>query len=328
MTRAASTLDVALLAAVAALVLVAWLSVLRAGRQRRASLLWSGGANPPGFRAARWRALLLVLAAACGVVSALDRESSATTIRQKDAAQRTLVFALDVSRSMDASDVAPTRRDLAQRVIAGLVGGTEPLRAGLVIFSGEALLVCPITADAGAQQLALADVANIRDVIDGGSALGAAIARAIGAVPEDEADAAIVLLSDGEDTLGDWDTPIAQAVSRGIVIHTVGIGTVAGQSMAARSDDVSSAAGPPEQRLTRLDEVRLRAIAEATGGRYVAWTGPEATRVVDSLIRAPGARPPAAAATQPRTQILLLLMFGCLACEPLVGRVAGGAAHG
>jgi Ca-activated chloride channel family protein len=301
---------------------LALLAVIRARRAERALAVWPttvAGA----VRQVRLRALVLVIAAVAAVVAAIGHGPG----RARRAPSGRLVpvmFALDVSRSMDVDDASPTRRNAAEDVVLRLVRRTTALNAGLVVFSGEAVLVCPVTTDATAQRLALAETVALGETIIGGSALGPAIARALDALPPVRR-AAIVLVSDGDDTAGEIEPVLARAIARGVVVHAVGVGTPEGRPMRVRRGGGRDAG--VDARVARLDEQRLRDVATATGGSYVRWDGSEASvRAISRWLADEADEPPRPLALG-WVRACLLLMFAALVAEQRLLRSDGGVAH-
>jgi Ca-activated chloride channel family protein len=300
---------------------LALLAAIRARRAGKALAVWPTTV-PGAARQARLRALVLAIAAVAGVVAAIGHGPG----RERRAPSGRLVpvmFALDVSRSMDVDDASPTRRNAAEDVVLRMVRRTTALNAGLVVFSGEAVLVCPVTTDATAQRLAVAETAELGETIIGGSALGPAIARALDALPPVRR-AAIVLVSDGDDTAGEIEPVLARAIARGVVVHAVGVGTPEGRRMAVRRGDRGSAG---EERVARLDEQRLRDVATATGGSYVRWDGTEASeRAIERWLADEADEPPRPLALG-WVRACLVLMFVALVVEHRLLRSDGGVAH-
>ena len=118
-----------------------------------------------------------------------------------------VVVALDVSRSMLAGDVKPSRLERAKYQLGEFLDQLEGDRVGLVVFAGRAFVQCPLTVDYGALRMFL-DLADTGAVPVQGTALADAIALAARCLPESEAqDKAIVLFTDGENHLGEKRVP-------------------------------------------------------------------------------------------------------------------------
>ncbi|MEE3259702.1 MAG: VWA domain-containing protein, partial [Candidatus Latescibacterota bacterium] len=139
------------------------------------------------------------------------------------------VFAvLDVSRSMAAEDVKPSRLERAKHQIRGLVDLLEGDRVGLVVFAGKAFVQCPLTTDYGAVEMFL-DILDAGSVSAQGTAIGAALRLATRSFdPDDLQHKAVVLFTDGEDHMGQPLEAARAAAAQGVRVFAVGLGTPAG----------------------------------------------------------------------------------------------------
>ncbi|HUF89101.1 MAG TPA: VWA domain-containing protein [Gemmatimonadota bacterium] len=181
-----------------------------------------------------------------------------------------VVFAVDVSRSMLARDVAPTRLDRARLAVRQLLAGLPAAEAGLVAFAGEATLAVPLTRDHDALELYLASVGPDW-ISDPSTDLPNAIAVALDAFgPQPGPGEAIVVLSDGEDQTGGVDAAVAVASGRGVEVESIGIGTTAGARIPFQGGFLTAEG---VEVVTRLEPEALRSLAGATGGAYVELAG-------------------------------------------------------
>lgn len=214
----------------------------------------------------------------------------------------TIILAMDVSRSMCATDIPPNRleaaKDAAQVFIQNHQSGRQ---IGLVAFAGFAELIQPPTTDVEALHNAVENLTTARR-----TAIGSAILRSIDAIAEVDDRVApsdnvadsfgtlepppsdgqvsphiIVLLTDGASNAGPFPlTAAAQAAARGIRVYTIGYGTNSGSSRMDCGDDFNSdqffggggfqfepQGGPRDFRL-QIDETTLKQIADITGGAY------------------------------------------------------------
>ena len=179
-----------------------------------------------------------------------------------------IVVGLDVSRSMLARDVEPSRLERAQREIRALADRPEGDRLGLVVFAGEARLDVPLTRDKRSFAARVA-LANPLSVGRGGTDLGAALSTALealsGSTGEHEV---IVLLTDGED-LEEHGLRVAEECrARGITVHCVGLGTARGGKIPVDGAFLEDRSG--KEVVSALDPGTLKRIAEATGGDYAS----------------------------------------------------------
>lgn len=211
--------------------------------------------------------LLLTVAVALAAFAAARPQFGA---REQKTVQRgtDVAIVLDVSRSMAAEDATPTRLTAAQAGLASLIEESRGDRIGLVMFAGEPLLRSPLTSDPDALRSLVLEVDEELGLLPPGSDLGAAIEAGRRVLSSSDARSkAMIIVTDGEDHGPTLESSITRAVRDGIVLMTVGVGTVDG----GRIPDLD-AVDPATQIVTRLDEPTLQSIAERGGGRYL-WAG-------------------------------------------------------
>jgi Ca-activated chloride channel family protein len=195
---------------------------------------------------------------------------------------RDIIVAVDTSRSMLATDVAPNRLTRAKLMTQDLVRLLKGDRVGLIAFAGSAFLQAPLTLDYTAVINSLEEL-DTNVIPKGGTNIASAIAIAEQAFGKAEGQTrALVILTDGEELDADGVAAAKKAAEHGIRIFTVGIGSSEGSLIPFRSEDgkqdfVRDVSGKPVQ--TRLDESRLSEIAKETGGFYVP-IGPDAAREI------------------------------------------------
>ena len=182
---------------------------------------------------------------------------------------RNVVVAIDVSRSMLAQDVRPNRLERAKADVADLIDSLEGDRCALVAFRRTGVAVCPLTTDHAYLRNALEQLSP-ESAPRGETDLGSAIRAALDALdPAADDHNAIILISDGGDLRGEAIQNAELAKKRGIPIFTVGIGDP------KRGAAIPSEDGRGEQKFkgeavkVKLEEAALKAIAEASKGRYV-----------------------------------------------------------
>lgn len=226
----------------------------------------------PGFsHGPKWvKAVLAVLATGFAVVALAGPLAGyrweKTTQKGVD-----IMIALDCSRSMLAQDVSPTRLTRAKREIIDLTRLMHSDRAGLVAFSGAAVLQCPLTLDYNAFGIFL-DALDPDYLPVGGTDLTAALETCYnGFDPSSTAGKAIILITDGEDTAGD-DAALTQVVEKfakeKIRIFAIGVGDLTGAPIPAKGGGFKKdAAG--NIILSKVDEAMLKKITAMTQGRYV-----------------------------------------------------------
>ncbi len=230
-------------------------------------------------RVVRDVALLLGLALAVVALAEprFDKQIRTVTARGAD-----IMLIVDLSRSMDAADVDPSRLQRARREVADLARIVEGDRIGLVVFSGGAYLRLPLTADLVALQNVL-EVADTSTFQAQGSALGAAIDEALAGLSRSEGQAgqAIIVLSDGE--IHDAAGALAaadRASDAGVAIYAMGIG-IEGEASTIPLPDGTLLKHRGQLVKTQPDFAVLRQVAERTGGAFVQSVA--ATRDVEGL---------------------------------------------
>jgi Ca-activated chloride channel homolog len=179
-----------------------------------------------------------------------------------------LVVVLDTSLSMDAQDVSPSRMERAHREVSDLADMLSGDRVGLVLFSGGAYTRMPVTHDYGALRT-MVSKSTTATLKSQGSDLGAAIrmAAAVAGVG-DKADRAMIIISDGEDQVGNAVAAAKEAKAAGVHIFAIGVGTSDGAPIPlATGGFKKDKAG--DLVLSRIDEETLKTIAEIGGGAYV-----------------------------------------------------------
>ena len=211
-----------------------------------------------------------ILLAVLAIGTALARPQLGVEWSERKARGLDIVFILDSSKSMLATDLRPTRLDRAKLAIIDLVERLESDRIGLIAFAGQAFLQTPPTLDYSAFHESL-DAIDPSIMTSGGSDLGNAINEATEAFPSENNVKVALLLTDGEDLSGNAATAAATAREDGIQVYAIGIGTPEGEYLRIRNEQgieefVRDANGQPV--LSKLDEDTLQAIAQATGGNY------------------------------------------------------------
>ena len=184
-----------------------------------------------------------------------------------------LYIAVDVSNSMNAQDIVPSRLDRSKQAINKLISDLRGDRLGVIVFADKAFVQLPITTDYSAAKMFLASV-NTSSVASQGTAIGEAINLAVKSFPNDERSKAIVIISDGEDHENNAAIEAAkEAVKQGIRIYTIGMGLPDGAPI-PEYNQYGRMLGYKKDRggntiVTRLDEDMLRRIAETGNGMYV-----------------------------------------------------------
>jgi Ca-activated chloride channel family protein len=218
----------------------------------------------------------LAVAAAALLVVSLARPEWGMTLEPVTRRGVDVVLAIDVSTSMLAEDLRPSRLAKARSEAGRLADLLPGDRIGIVAFSGSAATLCPLTLDHAAARIFI-DAMEPGLLSDPGTSLGLAMRQIASTFSGKERRyKAAVLLSDGEDHVGEVEAAVAEAAEEGIIVHTVGVGTAAGGPIPLR-DDNGTVTGYKQDRegrvvTTRLEEQGLATIAEKTGGLYLQAT--------------------------------------------------------
>ena len=183
-----------------------------------------------------------------------------------------ITVALDVSRSMLAEDIKPNRLAKAKHEIAALMDRMQGNRIGLVIFAGEAFVQCPLTLDYSAAKILLSEV-EVGSVPIPGTAIAKAIEKSLASFPLGERESrVIILITDGEDTLGDPQKAAKQAAEEGVLVYAIGIGDPLGVPIPLRNETGNLTEYVKDKSgnvvTSKLDEDGLRNICLTTGGAY------------------------------------------------------------
>ncbi|MBQ5895746.1 MAG: VWA domain-containing protein [Bacteroidaceae bacterium] len=196
-----------------------------------------------------------------------------------------IMLAMDVSTSMSANDIRPSRMKVAKEVAAQFVAGRTSDNIGLTLFSGESFTQCPLTTDYGTI-LRFIDKSGYEyvtnETLSDGTAIGMGIANAISRLKDSKAKSkVIILLTDGSNNCGEITPEDAAeyAAKFGIRIYTIGFRT--------QNEIVQTPWGLMDN--SNFDERTLRTIASSTGGQYFASSSKESLqniyREIDVLER-------------------------------------------
>ncbi|MCB0661134.1 MAG: VWA domain-containing protein [Saprospiraceae bacterium] len=181
-----------------------------------------------------------------------------------------LMIALDISQSMLAEDIAPSRLERAKRFTENLIDAFKGNRIGFIVFAGNAYLQVPLTNDYAAATL-FVRAANPNLAGTQGTALGSAMELAQNAFPpESQQQKVLIIISDGENHDDALQEQLESAKQNGILIFTIGVGTPEGDMIPmyvnGRRDFKRDESGNPVK--SALDQEMLKNIADQTGGFY------------------------------------------------------------
>jgi Ca-activated chloride channel family protein len=184
-----------------------------------------------------------------------------------------LMIAIDLSNSMLAEDLQPNRLQRAKQAISRLIDRLEGDRIGLVVFAGEAYVQLPITTDYSAAKLFLSTI-NSNIIPTQGTAIGTAIELCVNSFELDNTqNKAIILITDGENHEDKAEEMAADALDKGIFVHTIGMGSVDGGPIPIRNRYGKLNGYRKDKQgntvISKLNESMLKDIAQAGGGSYI-----------------------------------------------------------
>jgi Ca-activated chloride channel homolog len=219
-----------------------------------------------------WKAVLGL--AAVGLLAfALARPQFGTRVETVQSRGQDVVVAVDLSQSMLAEDVAPSRLERARLAILRLIDGLDGDRIGLVAFAADAFVQSPLTVDYSAAGMFLGamhpDLMPVQ-----GTDLGEALRVSLDALEQGAREArVVVIVTDGEDHEDDFESELARAAQMGVRVHVVGIGTTQGVPIPVFDEQGRRMGFLRDEEgavvTTRLGDQTLRTVAERTGARYV-----------------------------------------------------------
>jgi Ca-activated chloride channel family protein len=223
----------------------------------------------------------LVFAVALLVIT-LARPQHGFDLQEVEQRGLDIVVAVDTSKSMLATDIAPNRLTRARLAALELMQKAGTDRMGLVAFAGDAFLECPLTIDNTAFQQCV-QALDVNSIPQGGTAIAAAIKTALTAFKEGNHHKVLVLFTDGEDNDTGALEAAQGAAKAGLKIFTIGIGTAAGDLLRVTDANGNSDYVRDEQGnvvKSHLNEALLQQIAGATGGFYLPLRG---ANTIDTL---------------------------------------------
>jgi Ca-activated chloride channel family protein len=183
-----------------------------------------------------------------------------------------IVIALDISRSMEGEDLKPNRLEAARRVATNFINGRVQDRIGLIVFSGDAFSLSPLTTDYALLKAYLADI-SFEMIENKGTAIGSALAVATNRMRESDSKSKVcILLSDGESNAGNIDpiTAAELASAYNIKIYTIIVGK---EGLVPYGKDFF---GNPNLVESMVDETSMRKIAKIGGGEFFRATDDQA----------------------------------------------------
>lgn len=230
--------------------------------------------------------VMLLLALSCIVIALVNPKigTKTETVKREGI---DIVFAIDVSKSMLAEDVAPSRLEKAKQIVSQTINQLGNDRIGIVGYAGSAYPVLPITSDYSVAKMFLQNM-NTDMVSSQGTAISDALELAATFFDDPQTSKLVILISDGEDH-GEGSAEAAKAAEeKGIKIITVGVGTKKGGPIPIKQNGITQSFKRDNQGevvVTKMYPEQLKEIAEITKGGYVYGnTSREVTEYVKNAL--------------------------------------------
>ena len=190
-----------------------------------------------------------------------------------------IVFAVDVSKSMLAEDIAPNRLEKAKRLVSEIINQLGSDRIGIIAYAGQAYPQLPITTDYGAAKMFLQSM-NTNMLTSQGTAINEAIDLATTYYNDDEqTNRVLFIISDGEDhSEGSTQEAVEDAIEEGIKIFTIGVGNIKGAPIPIKRNGVLETLKKDAQGevvITKLNREVLQDIADSGKGEYIDGSNTE-----------------------------------------------------
>lgn len=269
------------------------------------------------IRAALW------LVALTSLILALSRPTWGSELQRVDKAGAAIMIVLDVSRSMDAQDIAPSRLERAKLDLRDFISQMQGNDIGIVLFAGEARPYLPLTFDLDTAQIFLQAATSDR-LSPQGTALEMGLREAILRLESSGSEQRVILIiSDGENHAGDPLAVAQEAAAAGIIIHTIGYGTPQGASVPVfdASGQLTGYKTDANNQLisTKRDDSLLKRLAEAGKGISVLMDSGASWQ---PILEAAQALTPGALGEEFTTRPLeQFALFAALALLALIGEI-------
>ena len=217
--------------------------------------------------------LIVLILAFLGLILALVNPKIGTKMETVKREGIDIVFAMDVSKSMLAEDVAPNRLDKSKQLVSQIINQLGNDRIGIVAYAGSAFPVLPITTDYSVAKMFLQSM-NTEMVSSQGTSLDEAIKLSLTYFDDkSKTSKLLILISDGEDHSDGAESMAEEANKAGMKIITIGVGTEKGATIPLKRNGVVESFqrdNNNEVVITKLNTASLEAIAKATKGGYIS----------------------------------------------------------
>jgi len=222
------------------------------------------------FARPRFKFILFIVATAFLIMGIVNPQIG-SKLKEAERKGVDLMIALDVSNSMNARDIKPSRLDRAKKAISKLIDRLSGDRIGIIVFAGQAYTQLPITTDYSAAKLFLSNVDS--DIVPTqGTSIGNAIDLAMDSFTDNDHSKAIIVITDGENHQQDALEKAKEAKNKGIMVHTIGMGLPNGAPIPVYKNGQMQGFKKDNQGNTvvsKLNEQLLSQLADAGSGKYV-----------------------------------------------------------
>ena len=227
--------------------------------------------------------LVLCMAFACFAIALVNPKigTKLETVKREGV---DIVFAIDVSKSMLAEDVAPNRLEKSKQLVTQIINNLASDRVGIIAYAGKAFPQLPITTDYASAKMFLQNM-NTDMLSSQGTAINEAIELAKTYFDDEEqTNRVLIIISDGEDHSDVASNVAEEASEQGIRIFTIGVGDVKGGPIPIKRNGIVlnyKKDSQGETVITRLNEETLKNIADEANGAYI--NGKNTNEVVESI---------------------------------------------
>ncbi|MDX1767412.1 VWA domain-containing protein [Arenibacter troitsensis] len=217
--------------------------------------------------------LIFILLGLASLTMALVNPKMGTKLETVKREGVDIVFAVDVSKSMLAEDIAPNRLEKAKRLVSEIINQLASDRIGIIAYAGQAFPQLPITTDYGAAKMFLQNM-NTDMLSSQGTAIDQAIELASTYYDDEEqTNRVLFIISDGEDhSEGNVSNAVEDATNEGIRIFTIGVGKTKGAPIPLKRNGIVESLKKDSQGevvITKLNEEVLQEIADEGNGEYI-----------------------------------------------------------
>ena len=211
----------------------------------------------------------LLMAALTLLIVMLARPQMGTKISQEKRTGIETIIALDISNSMRAEDIVPSRLDRSKMMIENLVDHFTNDKIGLIVFAGDAFVQLPITSDFVSAKMFLSSI-DPSMMATQGTDIAAAINMAVNSFTQEEGiGKAIIVITDGEDHEGGAMEAADAARKKGMSVYVLGVGSTQGAPIPIPGTGDYMKDNTGNTVMSALNEEMCRQVAQAGGGVYI-----------------------------------------------------------